>query len=700
MHANDLSAHNGRIKRERLSLSHLWRHAWRRAPLRPTPPRPAAPRWPLLAGLIAAVWLSYYLYSGSLGLPYLQEDSTHILWLASRGPLEPFLSARGAPAYRPLGKSIIKLWYLLLGHHDIAWLRFHNIAFNALSLALIGRIVSWIDRGRSRYVGGGLAAIFFAVLPFAYQAIPWINNFFYPLENLLLLGMTAVYWQARQRHSTRLLILALFLAFLAPFQIEYGVVAGGILLALELILWRQGRQEAPWLGGVLLGVLVNALFVLRWMTIPKQAYDFGPPTLNRIFLIGTYFLQGLLFPIAPLGKPLVAAGWVNDVTAVWLIGLPGLTALAVYLWRRGRGAILLLGGAWFVLLNLPALVFVNFDYVINGPRLLYPPGVGTAWLWGVVGGEWIVGSGKKNLQSLVSNPFRPVTFAIFLLAVLAANVWFVRDRVAHYRLAEEPVRGLTAAAGETPDDEQLLVVNFPSWITPPRDPFPLGGHHGAAILPFYIGIDALVAAHTGEAQAVRAIQVTHLKAEQPYYYGMLGEKVDYDRLSQYLRESGPVYLGEWTATEIALRPAGRVTAVPPPVAPIAFGDPVAPALEVALDDLGQNGRRLELSLTWRIVRPVEQNLTVFVHLYGPDGRLVDQADGYPLRGLAPFWLWGPGQTLRDGRTLTLPAEAPPGVYQVAVGVYDAAAGERLPAFSPDGERFPDDAAILHSLTWN
>jgi hypothetical protein len=285
-----------------------------------------------------------------------------------------------------------------------------------------------------------------------------------------------------------------------------------------------------------------------------------------------------------------------------------------------------------------------------------------------------------------------------LAAVLAVNVWFVRDRVAHYRLAEEPVRRLTAAAEETPDEEQILVVNFPSWITPPRDPFPLGGHHGAAILPFYIGVDALVAAHTGEAQAVRAVRFANLQQEQPYYYGILGEKVGYDTLKQSLEQSGPVYVAEWGAAQIDLLPAGRVTAVPPPPAPIIFGDPAAPALAVAAEAVERNGRQLELTLTWRVRDAIARDLTVFVHLYGPDGQLIAQADGYPLRGLAPFWLWPPGQTLQDRRTLTLPPDAPPGSYQIAAGVYDPAAGERLPAFSPAGERFRDDAAPLHHFT--
>lgn len=672
-----------------IGLRRVWiERLLRRPVLRAGAAAPPARRWPLYAGVILAVWLSYYLYAASLGLPFLQEDSTHILWLASRSPLDSFLTAAGDPAYRPLGKAIIKVWYLLLGQHDIPWLRLHNIVFNALNIALIGVIASWLDRGRARYLSGGVAALLFAALPFAYQAIPWINNFFYPLENLLLLGMTAVYYQSRQRHCNRLLVLALFLCFLAPFQIEYGVMSGGILLTLEVIWWQQKRQPYPWLGGVLFALLVNSLYVLRWMTIPKQAYGFGLPTLNRIFLISTYFLQGLMYPIAPLARPLMTRFGLNDVAAIWAVCLPALILLVGYLLKKQQWAALLLGGGWFALLNMPALVFVNFDYVVNGPRLLYPPGVGIAWLWGTAVAAFAL-MAHKNWRASISALWQPAIATLFVLAVLAANAWFVRDRVWHYRLAERPIKQLNAAALHTAPDEQMLVVNFPSWITPKADIYAMG-HHGAAILPFYIGMEALIAAHNEQAQAVREIQFTNVRQEQPYYYGMLGEAVDYDGLRRHLAASGDVYLTQWGATEVNLVYAGRLTGLSPMKPAAIFADQLAVSLAASAVD----GDAITITLNWQIVRKPEHDLTVFVHLYGADGQMLTQADGYPLLGLSPFWLWEAGQTLHDQRALTLPPDAPPPPYRVAVGVYDPALGARLPAVDAGGAPLADDAVVL------
>lgn len=652
--------------------------------MEPGQPLIPASRWPLLAGVFLGICLSLYLYADSLSLPYLQEDSRHIRWLAWHNPIEPFFSAAGAPAYRPLGKSIMKIWYLVLGHHDRAWLRYHNFAFNILNVALTGRLAAWFDRRRQRYVTGGLAALLFGGFPFAYQAVPWINNFFYPLENFLLLAMTAVYWQARLRSSNKLLALALFLCFLAPFEIEYGAMASSLLLIVEVVLWLQKRQPRLWLGGPLLGLSVNVLYVIRWFTIPKETYAFGFPTLNRIFLISTYFLQGLIYPASPAAYPLMAQLGMKDVTAIWLVSLPVLLILVVFLLHQRQTAILIMGLFWFALLNLPALVFVNFDYVVNSPRLLYPAGPGIVWLWGA----FLAGLATSHRRPLL----KKTAVSVFVIIVLAVNINFVQRIMYYYHLAEQPVHQLTAVARATPANDQLLVVNFPSWLTPLERTFAMG-NHGIQIIPFYIDIQDLIYAHNGVDHPARAIQFKNISQSQPYYFGMLGETVDYDKMRRYLEASGDVYLARWGAETINLVRAGRATGIKLVQPTASFDEAIT--LELAASEMEEQA--LTLTLNWQIQQKIERDLTVFVHLYGPDGQLITQDDGYLLQGMAPFWLWDAGQTLQDTRTLIWPTDAPAGVYRVGVGVYDPASGLRLPAFDAAGRSFPDNTAILLSV---
>jgi hypothetical protein len=324
---------------------------------------------------------------------------------------------------------------MLLGENLRPWLRFHNLAFNALNVALTGLLLSWIDRRPVRYVSGGFAAILFATLPYAYQAIPWINNFFYPLINLLLPLMTAVYWQVRLRNDRRLLIVALVLAGIAPFEIEYGAMGFCLLFIVEIIQWMQGRQARIWLWGPVLGLLMNTLFVLVWFNIPKESYFFGLPTPERVFQIISYLLQGIIYPLAPVAEWLQGALAISDIWAVWLVGLPGLLAIIVVALRSRRVAVLIAALLWFGALNLPALVYLTFDYVINSPRLLYPPGVALAWLWALCLTTPLLPRGPAK-----SGAGRWAAALFLLLLAVLPGMGFVEERLAHYALIEQPVQ--------------------------------------------------------------------------------------------------------------------------------------------------------------------------------------------------------------------------------------------------------------------
>ena len=91
----------------------------------------------------------------------------------------------------------------------------------------------------------------------------------------------------------------------------------------------------------------------------------------------------------------------------------------------------------------------------------------------------------------------------------------------------------------------------------------------------------------------------------------------------------------------------------------------------------QRGQTARLGLFWGADRPLAEDRQVFVHLLGPDGRLVAQDDGPPTRRLAPTSRWTPGQWVIDPRRLAVPANAPPGDYAVEVGLYRLGDGQRV-----------------------
>jgi hypothetical protein len=499
--------------------------------------------------------------------------------------------------------------------------------------------------------------------------------------------MALCYWQARSRDSKGLLLLALFLAFLSPFGIEYGLVNGGLLLAIEVAFMLQKRQKTIWLGGPLIALFLNILFLIIWLLVPKTAYEFGPPTAERLVQIATYLLQGITYPLSPAALPLMEQSGVSDLVSIVLVGLPTLALAIFVIGRKRRWAILVTALLWFIFVNLPGLLTLTFDYVINSPRLLYPVGPAMAWLWAAF------------FTSLVAMGQRRTTRAVLAIGATAAiavitlmNVDFVRVRTDHYHIAEDTVAQLAAAARETPAGQPLLVVNMVSWLTPPERTFALG-NNGIQWLPFYIGIEDVAYAVDEVDYPIEALQFHNVRQPQPYYYGMRGPKADWDRLREALPAAGAVYLTQYEPEDISLTEAGRIVGD-------RQGQQVAifePGIGLALSEYELVGDELRLSLNWQLAEAVADDLTVFVHLYGPDGQLVDQDDGYPLRGLAPFWLWDADQKLQDQRTLTWPVGSPAGIYRVAVGLYNPVSGHRVSAVDSSGIPLPDNSATLLEL---
>ncbi|HLG74443.1 MAG TPA: hypothetical protein VK009_28825, partial [Chloroflexota bacterium] len=89
------------------------------------------------------------------------------------------------------------------------------------------------------------------------------------------------------------------------------------------------------------------------------------------------------------------------------------------------------------------------------------------------------------------------------------------------------------------------------------------------------------------------------------------------------------------------------------------------------------GQDLTVQLQWRALAPFSQNYTVFVHVLDSASHVVAQRDSQPLNGQLPTLRWLPGQVLNDSYTLPLPPSLPPGEYQLELGMYLQATGQRL-----------------------
>ena len=124
-----------------------------------------------------------------------------------------------------------------------------------------------------------------------------------------------------------------------------------------------------------------------------------------------------------------------------------------------------------------------------------------------------------------------------------------------------------------------------------------------------------------------------------------------------------------------------------PPEPPRFGE----AVELRAYHIERNPTAWRVALAWESVAPLPTDATVFVHAYDADGNLLATGDGPPRDGHFPTSLWQPGDRIIDIHTLPAPDAGE--IARVAVGLYDPATGERLPA-SQASAPLPNHAVIL------
>ncbi|MDX1414486.1 MAG: hypothetical protein R3293_09870 [Candidatus Promineifilaceae bacterium] len=151
--------------------------------------------------------------------------------------------------------------------------------------------------------------------------------------------------------------------------------------------------------------------------------------------------------------------------------------------------------------------------------------------------------------------------------------------------------------------------------------------------------------------------------------------------------------GEQKVAAVDLQPPGcDLTLQDTHEANITFGERITlKEYRFAYDDA-----ELLLSPLWFAEKRPITNYKIFVHVLDANsGDVLAQVDTLPKNWTFPTPIWRAGEIVAD--TLVVPlGDLPPGIYDVALGFYDADTGARLPAvvLSGGSERLPDDRVLL------
>jgi hypothetical protein len=130
----------------------------------------------------------------------------------------------------------------------------------------------------------------------------------------------------------------------------------------------------------------------------------------------------------------------------------------------------------------------------------------------------------------------------------------------------------------------------------------------------------------------------------------------------------------------------RIVPVPPRVEPLKPAQAEwANGIRLISATIEPRDRHMRVNLAWQATEPLDQDLTVFVHLLDAGGQLVAQQDQPPQGGNLPTSVWRPGEIVRDTIDVALPPAAAERWMKIVVGFYDPNSLQRAKLASSDAD---------------
>jgi hypothetical protein len=609
--------------------------------------------------LFVAVLLTFAIYGEAIDLPFFFDDMIHLRWLDSHSLSSLWTTAETLIYYRPLTFSVWKISHMIWRHYDSFVLHLVNLALHALNAALVSYFAYRLFEGKKRFLYALATASLFATYPFSYQAVPSVGSLSKPLVTFLALSCGALYWEGRRKSSGPLLFCSTGIAFAAPFAHESGVLVGflpaalGILGRIRKNLGYTSRLSLLYsISAVGLPVIWSTIgFPIIWSALPKGRKAVQLASVESIWQSGVYFLQGLVFPVAPLAKTLKRTLPLNDLNAIVLVGLFAFIFLFVLFKRTKWTFLMFFSVSWFVAGVLPMWLMLKFRYIVD------------------------VGS---------------VLAGIVLFLMLWHNIAFIRYRMELYVLGADLLSQVTETAKVSVDNKPLLYISVPSWLAPKKSTYALG-HEGVTLIPDYVYVKDFVYVNSGFEREIYALRFGSVQEDWRDWVGYHGPWVGWEDLDKAIQKASVVYVTDYLPARLRLVEAGALERKTGNLgkedALAVFDDRIA----LIKGDLKHQDNELTVTLWWSCLDKIEGDYTAFVHVYDSEGHLVAQRDGYPLLGLFPFWLWQEGYVVRDVRRIALSEDLPEGHYVLVAGLYRRSTGRRMRALDKGGLEYRDDA---------
>lgn len=624
----------------------------------------------------AMILITLFIYGSSVHFGLIWDDPLYYQRVAAQSSLWQIVSSPQPPTYQ-FYRPLAVLWaHLVLspGGTVNAPLA-HLLQISAHLIATLA-LAPVLQAFRLKAAPARLAALFFALSPLSFYGVAWQQNQQPPVLMCLLVSLLAAAQYCRRRTIGWLgfSLLAYAAALLlqegaAPYIFAFGWLG---LIALKT------RGPGYWRWWPLLHLGVVALYALTWLSMPLQrgvtGQGFQP-------LVLAYLAQGLVFPLAS-----ILTAWVAELPAVGLIGLFVvswvLLSVGVWRWESGRAAVF--GNLWAMAGLVPVWAGLSWDYAQNGARLFYPAMAGIAAVWG---GWMALAFSAKRWKRLPG--------VIVTVGVVAVALWqLARAQQIYDRSTRHLAQAVNVLSANAAAHRRLLFVNFPDRLEFRPRPYPLG-YWGIYLAPVVQDLADYAVAATGrsaESQSLAAFLVgADRRALSPYEISLRGIDTPPSAFFEAARPFDAVYLSDYLPDgSLRLSEVGSLQASATTSQPLAR---LGEAVQLMRTEILPTG---EVRLTWRCLKPLEPDDTIFVHLW-QGSEFVTSADEDSLGGLVPPSTWQAGTDILDIRTIADRVPGP-GTYEVRVGLYNRATEERYLAVAADGIPLPDNEVPIGSFT--
>jgi 4-amino-4-deoxy-L-arabinose transferase-like glycosyltransferase len=646
--------------------------------------------------VVLLVFLAFVLRIAHLGDQSFWYDEGQSHYFAHQDSLGAMLDVISDSDHPPLYFILLYLWMSIAGRSEFA-LRFTALFWSVLLVPLIyllGRRALGTGEGR-------VAALLMAISPFHVWYAQEARM--YTLATFLGLLSSYLLLLALQKGRRSLWLAYTLAALAAPYAHLYACF---VLLfqSLFVLLWAwRSRPKVPFLRAWLLSQVSIGLGFLPWVGVVLREYASNATYWPGILDLKRFLLDTVVAFSAGLTLPPGQAGWTATAFLLALgVGCASLAFRRSEPRPRWQGFSLVL---LYLMVPTLAALLISYRHPKYAPRylllvtpayyLLAARGLATlrahrrwAGLAVLLFTVILVGTVQSLYNGYLKEEYARDDFRA-VLSYIEANAWQddaviivgghaypILDYYNRLGLAAYPIPPRLVASVKQPVDRRLVAETLNEIVA----------HHRRVWLilwqerlgdPARLVLNELVAntlrlgvgaKFHGPALLLFSLEdKPHFSVEPPVQHPIAVDFADNMQLVGYELTKGQ-WLRDKQQRELAAAQAETEELVFEP------------------------GETVYLALYWRTRGAVEGDYTAFTHLLAQDGTLYGSWDRKLGGEFYPSSQWPTGDTLREEYPLVVSPEAPPGRYQIEVGLYLPMTMERLPVLDENGQ--PVETRIL------